>query len=77
MKISFGDDQSVANLGNEIVIMGVHMHHRLAKSEFGSTKIVEWWDRISALIKQHSVHVVMGDFNMSLFQVVPELRSRF
>ena len=39
MKISFGDDQSVANLGNEIVIMGVHMHHRLAKGEFGITKM--------------------------------------
>ena len=63
VKIWFGDDQSVANLGNEIVIMGVHMHHRLAKSEFGSTKIVEWWDRMNALIKEHSVNVVMGDFN--------------
>ena len=36
----------------------------------------DFWPWLADQIKQHGVQVLMGDFNMSLFKVVPELRSR-
>ena len=36
----------------------------------------EYWEHLAQVLREHEVHVLMGDFNMALFRVVPELRSR-
>ena len=56
--------------------MVVHMHNELANCKFGKEKLTNYLNWLSEKIKQFKVQVVMGDFNMSLFRVIPELRSR-
>ena len=68
--------QSVGFLGKEHHVMVVHMHNDLANNVFGPKNLNAYWDWLSQKIQQCKVQVVMGDFNMSLFRVIPELRSR-
>ena len=66
-------------LGKEHHVMVVHMHNDLANNVFGPKKLDADWDWISQKIQQSKVHVVMGDFNMSLFKGhtrTPQSRSR-
>ena len=56
--------------------MVVHMHNELANNVLGPQKLKSFWDWLSEKITTHGVQVLMGDFNMSLFRVIPELRSR-
>jgi hypothetical protein len=67
--------QSIGHFGKEICIMGVHMHNNLA-SNLWPSKLRAFWDWCYGLCVQHKVDVLMGDFNMSLFKVIPELRQR-
>ena len=52
------------------------MHNDLAKLKLGVDrldKIRDWhWENIN----RFNVQVLMADFNMSFFRVIPELRSR-
>ena len=68
--------QSVGHIGKDMVIMGMHLHHKHANLKPKSRKLREFWDRIHDLVQEHNVDVIMGDFNMSLFRVIPEFRSR-
>ena len=52
------------------------MHRVLANLFFGAKKLEDCWDLIWHKIGQFNVQVVMHDFNLSLFRVTPELRSR-
>ena len=52
------------------------MHNELANLVHGHKKLDECWDWFSEKIQQSKVQVLVGDFNMSLFRVIPELRSR-
>ena len=52
------------------------MHNELANQILGVKRLDAFWDWLSAKIKKFNVQVLMGDFNMSLFRVIPELRSR-
>ena len=67
---------NVGFLGKEHQIMVVHMNSQLANSIFGTEKLTEYWDWLWDKIERFRVQVLMGDFNMSLFTVIPELRSR-
>ena len=64
--------QSVGFLGKEHHVMVVHMHDDLATCTFGIEKLTNYWNWLSEKIKQFKVQVVMGDFNMSLFRVIPD-----
>ena len=55
--------------------MVVHMHKYLAKNKW-PRKLVDFWSWLLRKICHLKVQVLMGDFNMPLFRVVPELRSR-
>ena len=49
----------------------------LQKKEHGfARQHEEYWEHLAQVLREHEVHVLMGDFNMALFKVVPELRSR-
>ena len=55
--------------------MVVHMHNVLANGKWPN-KLKAFWNWLWELIQRFAVQVLMGDFNMSLFRVIPELRSR-
>ena len=67
---------NVGFLGKEHNVMVVHMHNELANNVHGQQKLEQFWDLLSEHIRIYEVKVLMGDFNMSLFRVIPELRSR-
>ena len=67
---------NVGFLGREHVAMVVHMHNELANLVLGNTKLEAFGDFLWEKIDRFKVQVLMGDFNMSLFRVIPELRSR-
>ena len=56
--------------------MVVHMHNELANLILGPDKLEAFWDWLWEKIDRFKVQVLMGDLNMSLFRVIPELRSR-
>ena len=67
----------VGYMGKTLVVMCVHLHFMVAnKSKRFRKSNDDFGPWLAEQIKQHEVHVLMGDFNMSLFKVVPELRSR-
>ena len=66
---------SVGFLGKEHNVMVVHMHNDLANNKWPQ-KLISFWEWLWDKIQRFSVQVLMGDFNMSLFRVIPELRSR-
>ena len=68
-------DQSIGGFGKEIRVMAVHMHNELANGRWVK-KLEPFWNRRYALCVTHNVDVLMGDFNTSLFEVLPEFRSR-
>ena len=68
-------DINVGFLGKSHVVMVVHMHNVLANNKW-PTKLQEFWGWLALKVTRHGVRVLMGDFNMSLFRVIPELRSR-
>ena len=68
-------DINVGFLGKTHVVMVVHMHNVLANNKWPK-KLQEFWDWLALKVTQHGVRVLMGDFNMSLFRVIPELRDR-
>ena len=68
-------DINVGFLGKTHVVMVVHMHNVLANNKW-PTKLQEFWGWLALKVTRHGVRVLMGDFNMSLFRVIPELRSR-
>ena len=55
--------------------MAVRMHKELANGRW-VTKLEEFWTWCHLLYMRHNVDVLMGDFNMSLFNVIPEFRNR-
>ena len=56
--------------------MVMHMHYYYANAGLGNEKLKEFWDWLESMIRTYQVKVVMGDFNMCLFRVIPEFRSR-
>ena len=52
------------------------MHNELANLVLKQHRLDKFWNWLSKKIETFNVQVLMGDFNMSLFMVIPELRSR-
>ena len=51
------------------------MHNEVANGRW-PRKLKHGWEWLSKKIYDFKVQVLMGDFNMSLFRVVPELREK-
>ena len=51
------------------------MHNEFANRKWPS-QIESFWDELFDNIRTFKVQVLMGDFNMSLFRVIQEPRSR-
>ena len=68
-------DKPIGHFGDTITVMNVHMHNNLANN-LGPGKLQPFGQWIYDLCKQYEVDVLMGDFNMSFFRVIPEFRSR-
>jgi hypothetical protein len=66
----------VGFMGSEHNMLVMHLHNHLANNKFGPTKLNAFWDWLHIKIQEYHVKVLMGDFNMALFRVIPELRSR-
>ena len=70
-------NHQVGHMGRSQVVAVVHMHHLVANSTKGFKKqYLEFWPWLAGALRRFQVDVLMGDFNMSLFRVAPELRSR-
>ena len=67
---------NIGYLGTVIKVMAVHGHYMTMKKQLKREDYNEWWDKIYDMIQQHDVNFLVGDFNMSLTQVVPQLRKR-
>ena len=70
-----GLKQNVGHLGTEIVFGWCHVNNRTAKEEWAQV-LAELWDKLCLWIRLFSIKFLSGDFNMSLTQVVQQLRSR-
>ena len=67
--------QPIAFLGNRVNVLCIHLHGMVAKKEKGfSAKYKEFWVYLKKLLRSQQTQVLFGDFNMSLWRVVPELR---
>ena len=68
-------DQSIGHFGKMIRVMAVRMHKELANGRW-VTKLEGFWTWCHLLYMRHNVDVLLGGFNMSLFNVTPEFRNR-
>ena len=67
---------NVGGVGKELRVAACHLHFQVANNNKGFKKQHNsFWPELAQQMKYYDVHVLMGDFNMSLFRVVPELRS--
>ena len=52
-----------------------HMHHHTAKKAKGfADGFDRFWNTVEGILQRHDVDFITGDFNMSLWQVCPQLR---
>jgi hypothetical protein len=52
-----------------------HMHHHTAKKAKGfAAGFDRFWNTVEGILQRHDVDFITGDFNMSLWQVCPQLR---
>ena len=68
-------DVNVNLLGTSHIVMVIHVHNLLANNKWPQ-RLKKFWEWLMEKLQKHNVKVLMGDFNMALFQVIPELRSR-
>lgn len=68
-------DVPIGFLGRSHVVMACHMHHMLASGKFGAKRFQEFWENLAQELGRWEIQVLMGDFYMSLFELVPRLRS--
>ena len=63
---------------SELTLASVHLHYMTAKKEVaqGSAALARFRDDLARILVTWRVRVLAGDFNMALWQVVPELRAR-
>ena len=75
MVCKFTWKQNIGHLGKDVTVMGVHGHYRTMNMLFNKTVNDELWKKIKDLIVEHNVNLLVGDWNMSLPQVVPRLTA--
>ena len=65
-------------LSDILTVANVHMHSRTAKKEVnraaGAYK--DFWDELATHLVRFGARILIGDFNMSFFCVIVELRAR-
>ena len=66
---------NVGFMGKTHNVMAIHVHNHLANNKWPS-KLAMFWQWLLRNCVKYDVKVLMGDFNMSLFLVIPELRGR-
>ena len=66
-------DQNIGCVGKSHTVMVIHVHRHLANNVW-PTKLKQFWDWLAERLL--TCDVLMGDFNMAFFMVVPEIRSR-
>ena len=60
--------------GNQCVYE--HLHYQTAKRETGFNDAGnKFWRPCAELMKTHGCHIIAGDFDMCLFEVVPQLAA--
>ena len=67
--------QNVGHIGTEVNVLAVHGHYRTMKKQWAKP-FKEFWDRLAQWIRDHQIHFFAGDFNMSLTQVINQLKER-
>ena len=67
-------DNSIGYLGSRHVVMAMDLHNYMANGRWPS-RLKDFWPWLAAKLKKFQVRVLMGDFNMSLFDLVPNRRS--
>ena len=67
--------QNIGHLGKHVTVMAVHGHYRTMNMLLTNDEIEGFWTKITQAILEHSVNFLVGDWNMSLQQVVPRLRK--
>ena len=67
-----------ADQTNELVTVNVHLRYMTAKKGVsdGANSLKKFWDELVAYIIRFRARVLAGDFNMALWEVIPELRAR-
>ena len=69
-------DNNVGFIGHTHTVMVVHLHFTVAKGASGKTqKKKEFFEWFVKKILEHNVKVVMGDFNMALWEITSYVRS--
>jgi len=66
---------NVGFIGKTHNVMAIHLHNHLANNKWPK-KLQAFWTWLMEKLVRFDVNILMGDFNMSLFSVIPELRSR-
>ena len=74
MVCQFTWKQRIGHLGKTVTVMAVHGHYRTMNMVFANRVNVEW-QKIHDLIVKYRVIFLVGDWNMSLPQVVPRLTA--
>ncbi len=72
-------DKPVGFIGQEHNVMMVHPNNHTANQKSlnpNTEKLTMWWKELLRVIKLCNVTILMGDFNMPLMQVTPQLRGR-
>ena len=67
-------DVSIGFLGRNHVVMVCHMRHMLASGKLGAKRFQEFWENLAQELGRWESQALMGDFYMSLFELVPRLR---
>ena len=68
---------NVGFFGTSMVVSVIHLHNKVANHDKGFRKQqIRFWPDLVKKLTKFGVDVLMGDFNMSLFKIVPEVRSR-
>jgi hypothetical protein len=68
-------DQTIGFLGSSHNLLCMHLHFHLANHKWPK-KLEEFWPWFYGLTVKYGVKVLMGDFNMSMWLIIPELRRR-
>ena len=56
----------VGYLGKILRVAVVHLHRNVAKKEHGfARQREEYWEHLAQGLREHEVHVLMGDLNMA------------
>ena len=62
-------------LGPNVVVCGVHGHHRTMKREWPPA-LTRFWDRLAGCLRKFGINFIAGNFDMSLTEVPKQMRSR-